>query len=140
MAREATINSQLVIAKDNLQIRSFPTSFVGDVEVAKGPSPGAITATIYGTIVDLSQLSTPGYYVISNRDLVNYVEIGIWDGFNFYPIDEVRAGEHYVKRFSRNVSELYSGTGLGTDPAGTVSIMIKANTADCEVSLEAYEA
>lgn len=140
MANEATIASQLTIAKDNLQIRSFPTSFRATVEGTKGPSPGAFTATTFGTLVDLSALATPGLYIIYNRDTVNYVEIGIWDGIDFFPLDEVQAGEHYVKRFSRNLSEAYSGTSLGTDPAGTARVMVKANTADCEVSLEAYEA
>lgn len=140
MTLEATVVSQLTIAKNHLQIKSFPASFRATVDGNKGPSPGAITATTDGTLVDLSQLTTPGLYVIHNRDTVNYVEIGIWDGIDFFPMDEVQAGEHYVKRFSRNLSEAYSGTSPGTDPAGTTRVMIKANTADCEVSLEAYEA
>lgn len=140
MANEAVVVSSLTIAKDNLRVKSFPDTFRTTVLGAKGPCPGAFTASTEGTIVDLSQLANPGLYVIRNLDLVNFVELGIWDGFEFYPLNEIQAGEMYAGRFSRNLSQSYIGTGPGTNPDGTVSIMVRANGDNCDVSIEGYEA
>lgn len=140
MADEAVVVSSLQIAKGNLQVRSFPDSFRADVTGTKGPTPGALTVTTDGKIVSLAELGTPGLCIIRNLDDTNYVEYGVYDGFEFYPLGEVLPGEHYIIRLSRNFSESYLGTSLGTDPAGTTSLMVKANTASCVVSVEAYEA
>lgn len=137
MADEATVRGSLNIKTTNLEFRSYPTAFNVDVSGEIGPTPGAFSASTDGTNVDLSELTTPGLCVIRNLDATNYVEVGIWDGLEFYPIIEVGPGEHYVLKLSRNIGNSY-GTGTGTLGADT-SMRIKADTAACVVVVEAFE-
>lgn len=140
MANEAVINSTLQINKGNLSYLGRPTSFTATVTGTKGPTPGAISATLAGTQVDLSELTQPGLCRIMNLDATNFVEYGIWDTENsvFFPLGELLPGESYVLRLSRNIQEEYTGTGTGTT-APTNKLMFKANTAACVVLVEAFE-
>jgi hypothetical protein len=75
MANEATIQSNLQIrivdsttSVLQLQYKSNPVQFLGNVSVVGGPSPGVMTVTPNGTDVDLSKLSHPGYVRFMNQD------------------------------------------------------------------------
>ena len=145
MSNEAQIQSGLKILKTSgtittLQYSASPSSFVGDVSGTKGPVPGAILATLAGVNVDFGELTTPSYCRIMNLDDTNFVEYGIWDpeGSTFYPLGEILPGESYVLRLSRNLSEEF-GTGTGTTGADTNRLRIKADTAACNVLVEAFE-
>ncbi len=141
MADEAEVRGSMSIRTTNLDYRSHPTAFTTDVDGELGPTPGAFTATIAGTNVDLSELTIPGLCVIRNLDPTDYVNVGIWDpelGV-FYPLMEVRPGEHWVFRLSRELFTEY-GTGAGTVGPNTNQLRIKANTASCAVVVEAFEA
>ena len=140
MADEATVQCSLQIKKGNLTYRSNPTAFRADVATAKGPSPGAFTASTDGTSVDLTALTQPALCRIQNIDATNFVEVGIWDteAALFFPLMELLPGESYVIRLSRNIEEEYVGTGTGTS-AATNRLRIKANTAACIVLVEAFE-
>lgn len=139
MANEATINLGFSIIKTGLTYRPASVQFRVDVDGAKGPSPGAITVSTYGTDVDFSQLITPGLCLLTNLDTVNYVEYGIYNGVEFYPLGEIGPGETYPLKLSRNLLEAYIGTGTGTDAVGASSLRIKANTASCDVVVAAFE-
>lgn len=140
MAKEASVSASLRINKGNLQYQSQPQSFNCDVSGLKGPTPGAIDVPLGGVAVDLSALTTPGFYRILNLDSTNYVELGIRDpGADiFYPLHEVGPGETYVGKFSRNILEEYAGTGTGTTAPGN-QVWLKANGAACIVVVEAFE-
>ena len=140
MADEATIRCSLDINKPPLRYISRPTVFTFDVAGTKGPVPGAIEASVLGTDVDFSELTTPALCRIMNLDGTNFVEFGIWDpeGITFYPLGEVLAGETYVLRLSRYLQEEY-GTGTGTTGADTNRLRIKADTAAVQVLVEAFE-
>lgn len=141
MAGEASISVSLRILKGNLDYTTPRTTQVGNVEGMNGPTPGAVNITTGGTDVDLSQLVTPGYCHLKNLDSTNYVEYGIWEPATstFYPFGELRAGESYVIRFSRNLLEEYSGVGTATT-GPTNTFRMKANYAACKVVIEAFEA
>jgi len=126
MANEARVSSNLTLTKGNLDYASRPSSFTADVATANptGPTPGSILVATAGTDIVLTQLTTPGYVVLKNYDDTNFVEYGIWDGGTFHELGEVQAGEQYVLRFSRNLS----------------GFRLKADTAACECSVEAFEA
>lgn len=147
MADEATVITTLNIRKTDgalvvLEYQSRPGQFRADVDGTKGPVPGAFTVLRTGTIVDLSQLTTPGLYRIMNMssDEENYIEYGIYDPQTdvFTPWGELLAGESYVGRFSRNLLEEYSGTGTGTTGA-TNKVMLKSFNASAVALLEAFE-
>lgn len=141
MANEATLQISLQIKKNSLEYQCRPTSYKADVSGQKGPVPGAFTVTTYGTDLDLAELTTPGLCRIQNLDETNYVEWGIYDPVTdaFYPLGEILATESYVIRFSRNVQEQYEGTGTGTTTP-TKRVRFKANTANVNVLVEAFEA
>jgi hypothetical protein len=128
MSDEATIHCSLQITKDSLEYRSYPSAFQADVATAKGPSPGAFTAsyTGTGTQVSFTNLSTPALAIVRNLDDTNYVELGVVVSGTFYSLLEIQAGEFYPYRFGRNMTKTI--------------IYIRANTADCDVSVEAFEA
>lgn len=147
MSDEATVMSALNLRKTSgslvvLEYMSRPAQFQADVDGTKGPVPGAFTVLRTGTIVDLSQLTIPGFYRVMNlsSDEGNYVEYGIYDPQTdvFYPWGEMGPGESYVGKFSRNLQEEYSGTGTGTT-AATNKVMFKAFNASCVALLEAFE-
>lgn len=146
MADEATIRSSLQIRKDDgsglvlLDYRSQPTTFEADVSGTLGPTPGAFAASTAGTDVDLTELTTPGFCRLTNQDATNFVTFGIWDpeGNTFFPLGEILPGESYVLRLARDIQAEY-GTGAGTIGANTNRLRIKANTAACNVNVEAFE-
>jgi hypothetical protein len=128
MANEALMHCYLQISKDNLEYKNTPVTFNADITTAKGPSPGAFTAATAGngTQISFTNLSTPALAVIKNLDDTNYIEVGNVVSGTFYPFLEVLAGEFYIVRFSNNMSKTIW--------------YIRANTADCEVSVEGFEA
>ena len=140
MADEASIRASLQIISGKLEYRSQPTVFTADVAGAKGPVPGALAASTAGTDVDFGELTTPNLCRIMNLDATNFIEYGIWDpeGSTFYPLGELLAGEFTVLRLSRNLQEEY-GTGTGTTGANTNRLRLKADTAACNVLVEAFE-
>ena len=149
MADEATIRSSITILKRDangviqLQYVSQPQAFTADVSGAKGPTPGSITATVAGTDIDLSELTTPGLCRIMNQDADNYVEVGIYDPeLNlFYPLMELLPGESYPLRLSRLLGHQTGGTitGTGTLTAKTNRLRIRGNSNNCNVLVEAFE-
>lgn len=142
MAQEARIVSSLYIRKaaGNITYQSQPTSFVADVDGSKGPTPGALTVPTGGKIILFNELTTPGLCRLINYDQTNYVTYGIYDPDydRFYPLGELLPGESYVLRLSRIFRQEYDGTGTGTSPPSCYFFM-KANTAQCNVSVEAFE-
>lgn len=136
---DATIRASLTIDKGNISYQSKPTQFTASIATGKGPAPGAFAVSTAGTDVDLSELTQPGLYRIQNLDATNFVTLGIWDGVSFFPIHEILAGETYVGRFSRNLGEEEGSTGTGTIDSGN-TLRIKADTAECNVVLEAFDA
>lgn len=139
MTDEARLNLSLQITKDNLQYRSHPTAFNADVTGAKGPTPGAMAATTAGTDVDLSELTSYGWCRIYNLDSTNFVTVGIRDGGEFYPLADVYPGEFTVIQLSQFLGDSFdTGTGTATVDTGN-ALCIKANTASCDVVVEAFE-
>lgn len=141
MADEARIVSSLYIKTSPLVYQSQPTAFTADVSGCKGPVPGAILVSTAGTSVAFGELTTPALCRIMNLDDANFIEFGVWepDTGTFYPLGEVLAGETYVLRLSRNLASQY-GTGTGTTGADTASLRLRADTAACNVVVEAFEA
>jgi len=108
MANEARVTSSLNVTKGTTRINTKPTSFTADVDASNiAPTPGLVVATLAGTDVDLSALTTPGLCTIQNVDGTNYVTGGIWDpeGNTFYPLFELLPGEKYVLRLARDIEE-----------------------------------
>ena len=139
MANEARITSSLQILEGKVDYRTTPTSFLADVAVGtRGPTPGLLLATLAGTDVDLSLLTIPGLCRIMNLDGTNFVEVGIWDGVSFFPMLDFLPGESFVIRLSADLGDEF-GTGTGTTAADVNNLRIKADTADCDVIVEAFE-
>ena len=128
MSGEISLNLSMQINKDNFGYSNTPISYQEDMVTGKGPSPGAITASSAGTGTQISftNLSTPARAVIKNFDDTNYVEVGIVVGGIFYALLEVQAGMFDIIRFGRSMTKTI--------------IYVRANTANCEVSVEAFEA
>ncbi len=141
MANEATLRASLQIKTTNLDYRSYPTDFQSDVTGEKGPVPGAVSISTAGTTIDLSELTTPALCKITNLDATNKVHVGIWDGTELYPLLEIQAQEFYVIRLSEWLTRSFGAvTGTGTFDTGTYALRIKAETAACNVLVEAFEA
>lgn len=135
---DATVTTTLTVTKDNTNYQSRPTQFTASMSASKGPSPGAVAVSTDGTDIDLTELDSPGLCRLMNLDSTNYVELGIWDGVSFYPIMELLPGETYVIRLARNLEEEY-GTGTGTTGDAINTLRAKANTAACNLLVEAFE-
>jgi len=121
VANEATLRISLKYRKGNVDYQSGggSTSYNANVDgTAFGPTPGAITVSNLGTVINLSALNSPGLVHIKSLDTVGYIEIGIYDAERgvYFPILELLPGEYYVLRLSRNFGEEL-GTGTGTTEA-----------------------
>lgn len=145
MADEATVMASLNIRKTSgtmtlLEYQSRPVQFRADVDGTKGPVPGALLALTTGTVVDFSQLTTPGLCRLANMGASYYYEYGLYDPQTdvFTPLGEVQPGESYVIRLSRNLLEEYTGTGTGTT-AATNQFMVKAFGGSTTALVEAFE-
>ena len=139
MANEAEVRSSLQITGGDTEYRSQPTTFLADVsDVTKGPTPGLVVATVAGVDVDLSLLTVPGLCRIQNKDDTNFIEVGIWDGVTFYPLMDFLPGESFPIRLSASLGDEF-GTGTGTSGPSINTLRIKADTAPCNVIVEAFE-
>lgn len=127
MSNEARITSSLYILKDNIDYQSRPVTFLADVDGSKGPTPGCVAVSVWGTLIDLSQLVQPGLCRIQNLDDSDIIDAGIWDGTSFYPMLEFLPGNSFVMRLSRDIGE-ESGMGSSTSTTGrgTNRLMLKA--------------
>lgn len=143
MSNEIRIQSSLQVkaTASNLVYQSQPTAFNINMSGSKGPTPGAINATMAGTVVNLSQLDTLGGVCrIMNLDLEAKITIGIWNPSigKFHPLMDVLAGESYVVRLSSELGAEY-GTGTGSVGDASDQLMVKAWTEPCNVLVEAFD-
>lgn len=141
MANEIRLTVSVQITKGGLDFQSRPTAYTLDMIGAKGPTPGALTIPVGGKVIPFSELTTPGLCWMVNLDEDNYVEYGIWDQQTdvFYPLGELPPdGKPQIIYLSRNILEEYTGTGTGTTGPSNAFFM-KANTADCNVIIAAFE-
>lgn len=138
MSNEATVRSYLRIKVGNVDYRSNSNEFRANVSDGKGPSPGAVTVSVTGTDIDFSELTTPALCRLTNQDATNFVEYGMWDGVDFLPLGEILPGESYVIRLSRNLGSTY-GAGTGTT-GSSKTFRVRADTAPCDVAVEAFDA
>lgn len=149
MANEITVVSHAQITKRDsdtgvtqIDWSCRPVTFQADFNGTKGPTPGSILVSPYGTTVDLSQIDTRGLCRIHNTDLLNYITWGIMDPetSKYYPIGKVKPGESYVFRLADELGYEY-GTGSGTSATGpnTNRFRMRANAAYCQVIVEAFD-
>lgn len=139
---EIQIRSYLGVRKGNLDERTNPQAFFATMDGDKGPSPGVITVGVNLTLIDFSQLATPGWLWMMNLDPTNYVEWGLWDSFQnqFGVIGEMLpgmpAGPFCLSRYLGK--EQIPGTG--TTPTGNLTrFAMKATVAPCDVLIKAFE-
>ncbi len=140
MSNEVLVRISLQIDNGDFHYRSYPTSFQADITGKKGPTPGAFTATVVGTNVDLGELVAPALCLIANLDDANFVTYGIWDpeSTKFYPLGELLPGEFYLLRLSRELAWEYDA-GTGTSGPETNTLQIRADAAPCDVFVGAFE-
>lgn len=146
MANEARVTSLLGILKTDgvstqIDYQSRPNTFTATVTGTKGPTPGAIRVSTLGTDLDLSELTVPGFYRVSNQDSNHYIEIGIYDPENnkFYPLNEIQPGESYIGRFSRNLTLEYGATGTDSTGPATNRVRLRAYNQPCNALVEVFE-
>lgn len=146
MADEARITSNLTIRKltstggIQLQYISQPGSFQANVTGTKGPVPGAMSVSVYGTNVDFSQLTTPALCRIMNLDSSAYLTYGIWDETDdeFLALGEVLPLESYVIRLSRALGQQY-GTGTTQYSVNAHKLRLVSSSGTINAVVEAFE-
>lgn len=118
---------------------SQPTSFTQSLSNTQGPAPGYMTASVFGTNVDLSAFVQPGWCRIQNLDPTNKVHVGTWDSSlsKFFPLLQIKPTKHIVIELSSLLQEAISGTGTHLSEATT--LRVKADVASCKIKVEAFE-
>ncbi len=141
MANEARVTCSLQIRGGNTDYLSRPTSFQANVSSPiTGPTPGIVNATQTGTIVSLALLTTPGLCRIQNLDLVNSVEMGVFDPDTneFYPLLEFLPGESYPLRLSQFLGQELGTATTGTSSVGADQLMLRGIGGTVETLVEAF--
>lgn len=137
MANEIKVHASIQINHDNLKYPpTGPTSFSADQDLALGPTPGLVLASVAGTVIDLSALTTPGVCEITNLDETNYIQFGVTDGTYFYPLGEVLPGEKWPMRLYRSLGSREATPGTGS--SNILDFMIRADTAACYCVVSAF--
>ena len=142
MANEGRVTTSLSMRKSPVNIPGRQQTYQFDVTSGKGPSPGKIDVTPIGVAIDLSALTWPSVWQIFNQSddedvVLIYGPKDISTGV-FYPINELRYGEHHgPMRLYRYFSEEHSGTG--TTAMGNCQLWVRSLFGDGVVSVEAYE-
>lgn len=147
MANEAKLQLSLQItypASGTPQLSYGPTrpgAFFATVSTAIGPTPGAISASAAGTIVNLSALPTPGLCLIRNYDPTNILEVGVYDPDTneFYPMLEIYPFEAWPMRLSQFLGQEMGTASPGTGSTGSgVQLMVRGVGGAVECSVEAF--
>lgn len=139
MANEARVVSSLTIKIGNNVYQNSPQSYQADVSKYNGPTPGCITATTVGTIINLTQLTKPGLCHLRNLDTVNSAEVGIYDNNTgkFYPMLLFLPGEGRIERLSDFLGhQLGTGTHLSSD---VTFLMVRAINQALDFLVEAFD-
>jgi hypothetical protein len=139
MANEARVSVSLAIKKGNLTYQNSPTSYRATVTYAKGPVPGGKVIATTGTDISFSGLDRPGLCVLQNLDSANTVRYGLHDGTKFRRWGKLKPGEIAHFRFDELFGETADTPGTGTD-SGVEVFHMRADTAPCNVRIEAFEA
>jgi hypothetical protein len=137
------LSLSMVNTGTSFNFQSNPTAFSFTVNFANGnngPTPGTITISTAGTVVSLSQLSSGygGPILLLNMDPTNFVDWGLQDTETgqFYPI-----GRLYPlgPPAFYQISPLFATEVPGTAPSNDFALYMKANTANCLVSVQAFD-
>jgi hypothetical protein len=127
MANEITVQTSLSVSKGNNKF-SKSRRFQADVDaaVAKGPVPGAISVSVEGTDIDLTELQDPAWGVIENIGATYPILVGKWDpeALIFHDFCYLEPGQSFPLCLPPGFGGEYVGTGTGTT-AATGSLRIK---------------
>lgn len=121
MSNEIRVTSTLRITKagpPSVQYNGMgPNSFTADFGGNKGPVPGAINVTVYGTDINLSELVVPAWTEVANQGSTT-IDIGIWDSTlgNFYPFMKLLPGWKFTFCLSDQLHQYSGPPGTGTGP------------------------
>lgn len=135
MAREITARVYVRMRKGNFFYNPPQQTYTADLTSdGKGPTPGSITVTYDGTLIDLSELTDPGYLHMVNQEPTEGTTVswGVYDPQTnrYYPIGVLRPGKPVFFELDELFgSEFYPVTGTGTGISSN-SLMIKAKDGD----------
>ncbi len=138
MAGEIVTQITMAVRKNNINNVLNDGPMIIDMDGYGGPAPGQVTVPTTGVDIDLSELDIPGECLIKNLDTTNFVIGGVTDGTDFIPLFEIEAGKKCYFRFYRYFGQDWTGTG--TSGGTTWSLRLQADTAECKVVINAYEA
>lgn len=142
MSDEATIRVSVQIRNTTtgFQYQSGPTSFSANVASCRGPSPGILSvpaAPSPATVVDLSKLTQAGITTIQNLSTLYKIQVGLSDGTNFRPMDDVLPGEIWPRRLSSSLGkDENSGTGSTSPPE---RLALRAVGGTCDIIVNAFD-
>lgn len=142
MANEVTIRASLQVKSGFLNFQSPNTGTTDSVAIAKGPCVSTITVETGGTLIDFSELTSPGWCFIQNLDQITTVDYGIYDTINetFFPIHELPPGMGLPVKFSFYLGESYDLVGTGTGTSALIHrVMFKARTNDAFVLIQCFD-
>lgn len=121
MAEEITVEATLNINNGNLLRQDPDSPQLITQALAKGPVPGMVTVTTTPAAISLTGLTTYGLVKIKNLSSSHFVTYGVYVSSTYYPLLRLKPGEYYVWRMEPSVTPY-----------------MQADTASCDVQIEAY--
>lgn len=131
---EVTIRSSIIVKNGSAPPSNYNASFLADQALKGGPSPGELIIDASGRDVFFTELTTAGWAWIQNMEDPTtsdvYVTFGIYDQTTrkFFALGELLPGEGIPFRFSRQMTNIYLGSGTGTlSAAGRANLRFEAH-------------
>ena len=122
MADEITYNVVLSCRNGSFDFTRSVSNTI-DQNTVGGAVPGTQSIGTTHELVDvLADLTAEGYFIATNLDTTNFVEIGVDVSATFYPLIRLKAGESSMGRLSPGVA-----------------VYAKADTAACQLQFQCLE-
>lgn len=100
MANELNISLNLRCNNGDFEFQGVK-NFAADQTTVGGGAPGSQVVPTASTLIDgLASLTGQGFFLATNVDSTNFVELGIEVAATFYPVLKLKPGESCIARLS----------------------------------------
>lgn len=100
MANEITVSASLKVSNGNFELNKSSGFKQFDQTGSIGGNPGTVNISTSDEVINLGDITTPGWFFAQNLDETNYVELGPESASSMIPAWRLEPGEFTLGRLS----------------------------------------